>query len=95
MTDDDESAVVGRKYTAREEAQARLARLDQKSLCMEATLQDVVKALRTRRNGDGNVMIPQEFPTLERIRDLLAEQAKEQGTIREIDGFFAARKRIP
>ncbi len=95
MTNDEEAAVIGRKYTAREEAQDRLARLNQKSLCMEATLQEVIAALRKRRADEGNVTIPQEFPTLEKVKTLLAEQAEEQATIREIDSFFAARKRAP
>ncbi len=91
MTDNDEGAVVGRKYIEREEAQERLSRLDKKSLCVEAALLEIVAALKTRRSGEGDVMIPKEFPTADQVRTLLADQAKEQATIRTVDAFFAAR----
>ena len=92
MTDDQENAVIGRKYLEREEAQKRLARLDQKSLCMEATLQEVMTALKTRRDGEGTVLVPSEFPRLDDIQNLLEEQAKEQAVIRNVDRFFKARQ---
>ena len=91
MTDDEESAIVGRKHIEGEEARRRLERLDQKSRCMEVAFTEILTALKTRRNGEGNVSIPSTIPTLDQVRALLSDQAKEQEIIRNVEDFFAAR----
>lgn len=94
MTNDDEHAVVGRKYLEREAAQAELNRLAKKSLCMEETLRDAADALKARRTGEGDVQVSREIPTSQMIMELLDQQSASGETIRRIDTFFRSRGNV-
>lgn len=95
MTDGDEHAVIGRKYVERETAKRELSALAKKSLCVETVLRETADALKARREDQGNVAIPREFPNRQEITDLLERQAKLLADVRNVDAFFESRGASP
>ncbi|MDE2811649.1 MAG: hypothetical protein OXM01_01395 [Gemmatimonadota bacterium] len=93
MTTDEEHTEIGRMYVEREEVERKLACLSNKSRRDEKLLRAAADALEARRKGSGPVGLNEDLPTREAIRTLLDDMSKLQARLRELESFFASRRK--